>query len=87
VDMAPGRDIVVVAASAGGLEPLRTVLRNLPADLPAALLVVLPVPSTGGRALPHILDRAGRCRPAPPSMATASGRARSTSRRPTSTCW
>ncbi|MBV9796044.1 MAG: chemotaxis protein CheB [Actinobacteria bacterium] len=57
--MPPGRDIVVVAASAGGLQPLRTLLRDLPADLPAAVFVVLHVPATGGRALPRILDRSG----------------------------
>ena len=54
-----GRDIVTVAASAGGLEPLRTLLAALPAGLPAAVLVVLHIPATGGRALPNILDRAG----------------------------
>jgi two-component system, chemotaxis family, protein-glutamate methylesterase/glutaminase len=57
--MSPDRDIVVVAASAGGLQPLRSLLRDLPADLPAALLVVMHVPATGGRSLPSILDRAG----------------------------
>src|SRR5215831_13581538 len=63
--MPSGRDIVVVAASAGGLEPLRTMLRGLPADLPASLLVVLHIPVTGGRNLPRILDRAGPLPAAP----------------------
>lgn len=49
----------MVAASAGGLQPLRTMLAGLPADLPAAVLVVMHVPATGGRTLPKILDRAG----------------------------
>ena len=57
--MPAGRDIVVVAASAGGLQPLRALLRALPADLPASVLVVLHIPATGGRTLPRILDRAG----------------------------
>jgi two-component system chemotaxis response regulator CheB len=54
-----GRDIVVVAASAGGLEPLRTLMAGMPAGLPASVLVVLHIPTTGGRSLPRILDRAG----------------------------
>ena len=54
---APGRDIIVVAASAGGLMPLRDLLAGLPADLPASVLIVLHIPATGGHALPGILDR------------------------------
>lgn len=57
--MAPGRDIIVVAASAGGLQPLRTMLSQMPADLAAAVFVVLHVPATGGSTLPRILDRSG----------------------------
>jgi two-component system, chemotaxis family, protein-glutamate methylesterase/glutaminase len=59
MEMASGRDIIVVAASAGGLLPLRRMLSQLPPDLPAAVLTVLHIPATGGRSLPRILDRAG----------------------------
>lgn len=58
--MAPAElEIVVMAASAGGLQPLRVLLSALPASLPAAVFVVLHVPATGGHALPKILDRSG----------------------------
>lgn len=57
--MPSGRDVVVVAASAGGLQPLRTMLAGLPADVPAAVLVVMHVPATGGQTLPKILGRSG----------------------------
>ena len=57
--VSPRRDVVVVAASAGGLAPLRALLRDLPADLPAAVFAVLHVPATGGRTLPYILGWAG----------------------------
>jgi two-component system, chemotaxis family, protein-glutamate methylesterase/glutaminase len=36
-----GRDVIVVGASAGGLDALRQLLAALPADLPASLFIVL----------------------------------------------
>ena len=60
------RDVVVIGASAGGVEVLLRVVRGLPADLSAAICIVLHV-SPGSRSmLADILARAGRlpCRPA-----------------------
>jgi two-component system chemotaxis response regulator CheB len=53
------RDVVVIAASAGGIEALRQVLGGLPANFDGVILVVLHIPAEGGRSLAAILDRAG----------------------------
>jgi two-component system chemotaxis response regulator CheB len=55
----PGHDIVVIGASAGGVEALTHLVRDLPADLPAALFVVLHFPARATSLLPEILSRKG----------------------------
>lgn len=52
-------DLIVVGASAGGVEALKKLTARLPADLPAAVLVVLHVWPEGPSLLPEILNSAG----------------------------
>lgn len=60
----PSRDIIVVGASAGGVEALMQMVRGLPPGLPASFFVVCHFPSGGRSVLPEILSRSG------PLMAT-----------------
>src|SRR5439155_19817991 len=55
----PNHDIIVVGASAGGVEALRALVAKLPKDLPAAILVVLHVAPDHKSILPRILTGAG----------------------------
>lgn len=53
------RDIIVIGASAGGLEAISTVLAAMPPGLDAAVLIVLHTSPRGESLLPRIFERAG----------------------------
>jgi len=53
------KDIIVIGASAGGIEALRRLCAQFPADLPAAVLVVQHLSPAGRSMLPQLLDRVG----------------------------
>lgn len=52
-----GHDVVVIGASAGGVEAIGRLIRRLPADLPAAVFVVLHIAPHSPGMLPQILSR------------------------------
>jgi two-component system chemotaxis response regulator CheB len=54
-----GHDIIVIGASAGGVEALARLVGDLPADIPAAIFITVHFPRHGTSALPQILTRAG----------------------------
>ena len=56
---APGRDVIVVGASLGGLEALRVLVGGFPADLPAAVCVVQHVAASSPGTIGELLDGCG----------------------------
>lgn len=52
-----GHDMIVIGASAGGLEALSKLLYDLPPDLPAALFIVIHISAHSRSLLPTILNR------------------------------
>jgi two-component system chemotaxis response regulator CheB len=52
--------VIVIGASAGGVEALSRVISPLSPNFPAAIFVVLHISPSGPSLLPHILSRAGR---------------------------
>jgi two-component system chemotaxis response regulator CheB len=66
-----GKDIVVIGASAGGVEALRTLVGGLPADFTGSVFVVMHTAPDSPGVLAQILDRAG-----PLPAANASNRER-----------
>jgi two-component system chemotaxis response regulator CheB len=54
------RDIVVIGASAGGIDAIARILSAAPHDLRAAILIVVHISATGPGVLPMILNRAGQ---------------------------
>lgn len=59
------RNTIVIGASAGGVEPLKTLMAALPNGFPAAIFVVLHIPAYIPSELHLILDRADPLRAAP----------------------
>lgn len=60
----PNRDIIVIGASAGGLQALIELLAPVPVDLPAAIFVAVHTAPEGTGLLPEILERKGAWRAA-----------------------
>lgn len=53
------RDIIVIGASAGGVEAVTRLVGDLPRNLPAALFITVHFPRRAQSALPRILNRHG----------------------------
>ncbi len=56
------RDIIVIGASGGGIETLKDIIPDLPADIPAAVFVVVHVSPKSEGVFAKILNRVGKLR-------------------------
>jgi len=56
----PNRDLIVIGGSSGATAPLKDILGRLPVDIPAAVLIVLHIPSRGIGILSTVASAAGR---------------------------
>jgi two-component system chemotaxis response regulator CheB len=54
------RDLIVIGASAGGVQAIEHLVSKLEPDLPAAIMVVIHLPADPPSVLPHIIERACR---------------------------
>jgi two-component system chemotaxis response regulator CheB len=58
------KDVIVIGTSAGGVEALQTIVRDLPADLPASVFAVMHVAPRSRSVLPDLLTASGPLRAA-----------------------
>ncbi len=58
----PAQRIVVIGGSAGGIEALLDIVKNLPADFPAPIFVTIHIPPDSPSFLPEIVAGRGRLR-------------------------
>src|SRR3954466_15470851 len=65
--LAANRDILAIGTSAGGVQALMSLVREMPSEFPAAILVTIHVPREPQSTLPEILRRNG---PLPASFAS-----------------
>src|SRR5256714_3016467 len=56
------KDLVVIGASAGGIEALTELVSKLPPKIPASIFIVVHVPEGANSVLPKILARRGKLR-------------------------
>lgn len=60
IQLSPRRNIIVIGASAGGIEALEALVSRLPQDFEASLFVVVHLSADSPGILPSILERAGK---------------------------